>query len=110
MYLPNVSGVPSDRRRQPCFIEFGLTTDSAISQAGAIDYYSGHCGIIRDHKLEVWTVLHDGKLSDTRWSASGGQLSIKSCVIVEDNVEIEFENTHGSITATLSMIGRVNVR
>ena len=115
MSLPNAAAVSSGRRRFVSTILFSTDPDDATSSATAKvtfaipGYPSGIIYFFDDWRQQGFRFDKDGQLSLTQWSTASGQLLIRRCWIDAGNLKIEFENTHGSISANLELQGSYHV-
>ena len=96
LYLPVTIGYAA-RRRYSAAIMFGRELDDAQSNAAQNQYISisAHYWNFPIHK--GWRYDDDSALSVRQYGAAGyGLLRIKSCRIVDNEIQLAIQNTHGS--------------
>lgn len=102
LYLP-VDVLSRRAKRRFADIMIGTTKDEAMSEASSLSTTSISTYIIYNDYPRGYDYEDDGKLSDVWFSALSGQLRIESARINESNLEVIFNNIHGSQNATLTM-------
>ena len=97
-------------RRRSAFLTFTSDLNDAHAQSGGYTTYTivGYYGIpyyFTDKWILGYKYSVDSRLSDSYFSTTGDIIRIIRCAIVGQNLEIDFKNTHASVSKTLQMDG-----
>lgn len=96
--------------RMSSFINFTTVLNDAIARSAGKKTYTVYGYYFDDWYVKGWRYEDDAKLSDaTYWGTSGYRITIKSCQIVGNTIELVFSNAYASIDVNVTVRGRYRV-